>query len=177
MAPRHNWTCSDYKPLLQQMQGQDLPASIRLGQRLTGMTATQTKFPLAGTAFQFNQYGQARVWLSELLPHTARVVDDLCFVKSMFTEAINHDPALTFMQTGAQVGNRPSFGSWMSYGLGSENKNLPAFCVYPVQRQRQRTRRILQSSTITTGSSTPYTRASNSATAKTPSSICPIPTG
>jgi hypothetical protein len=119
----------DYKPLLQQMQGQDLPASIRLGQRLTGMTADQKKFPLAGTFFQFNQYGQARVWLSELLPHTAKVVDDLCFVKSMFTEAINHDPALTFFQTGAQVGNRPSMGSWLSYGLGSENKNLPAFCV------------------------------------------------
>ena len=119
----------DHKPLLQQMQGQDLPASIRLGQRLTAMTASQTKFPLAGTAFQFNQYGQARVWLSELLPHTAKVVDDLCFIRSMYTEAINHDPALTFMQTGAQVGNRPSMGSWLSYGLGSENKNLPAFCV------------------------------------------------
>ena len=119
----------DYKPLLQQMQGQDLPESVRLGQRLTGMTADQKKFPLAGTYFQFGQYGEARAWLSELLPHTAKVVDDLCFVKSMFTEAINHDPALTFFQTGAQVGNRPSMGSWLSYGLGSENKNLPAFCV------------------------------------------------
>ena len=119
----------DYKPLLQQMYGQDLPESVRLGQRLTGMTADQKKFPLAGTTFQFNQYGQHRAWLSELLPYTAKVVDDLCFVKSMFTEAINHDPALTFFQTGAQVGNRPSMGSWLSYGLGSENKNLPAFCV------------------------------------------------
>ena len=119
----------DHKPLLQQMQGQDLPESIRLGQRLTGMTANQKKFPLAGTVFQFNQYGQARAWISELLPHTASVVDDLCFIRSMFTEAINHDPALTFFQTGAQVGNRPSMGSWLSYGLGSENKNLPAFCV------------------------------------------------
>jgi hypothetical protein len=119
----------EYKPLLQQMQGQDLPASVRLGQRLTGMTADQKKFPLAGSFFQFNEYGQARMWLSELLPHTARVVDDLCFIRSMYTEAINHDPALTFMQTGAQVGNRPSMGSWLSYGLGSENKNLPAFCV------------------------------------------------
>ena len=119
----------DYKPLLQQMHGQDLPESVRLGQRLTGMTADQKKFPLAGTYFQFGQYGEARAWLSELLPHTAKVVDDLCFVKSMFTEAINHDPALTFFQTGAQVGNRPSMGSWLSYGLGSENKNLPAFCV------------------------------------------------
>jgi uncharacterized protein DUF1501 len=119
----------DYKPLLQKMQGEDLPASIRNGQRLTGMTADQTKFPLAGTVFQFNQYGQSRAWLSELLPYTSRVVDDICFIKSMYTEAINHDPALTFFQTGAQQGNRPSMGSWLSYGLGSENKNLPSFCV------------------------------------------------
>jgi hypothetical protein len=119
----------DYKPLLNKMQGEDLPPSIRMGQRLTGMTADQKKFPLAGSVFKFGQYGQARTWLSELLPYTARVVDDLCFVKSMFTEAINHDPALTFFQTGAQQGNRPSMGSWLSYGLGSENKNLPAFCV------------------------------------------------
>ncbi len=119
----------DYKPLLQKMQGEDLPASIRMGQRLTGMTADQKKFPLAGSAFKFDQYGQSRAWLSELFPYTSKVVDDLCFVKSMYTEAINHDPALTFFQTGAQVGNRPSMGSWLSYGLGSENKNLPAFCV------------------------------------------------
>ena len=119
----------DYKPLLQKMQGEELPASIRQGQRLTGMTADQAKFPLAGTAFKFDQYGQSRAWLSELLPYTSRVVDDLCFIKSMYTEAINHDPALTFFQTGAQQGNRPSMGSWLSYGLGSENKNLPSFCV------------------------------------------------
>ena len=119
----------DYKPLLNKMQGEDLPASVRNGQRLTGMTANQTKFPLAGSWFQFGQYGQARAWVSELMPYTARAVDDLCFVKSMWTEAINHDPALTFMQTGAQQGNRPSMGAWLSYGLGSENQNLPAFCV------------------------------------------------
>jgi hypothetical protein len=119
----------DYKPKLQEMFGQDLPASIRMGQRLTGMTSQQAKFPLAGSAFKFNQYGQARAWISELLPYTAAVADDLCFIKSMYTEAINHDPALTFFQTGAQVGNRPSMGAWMSYGLGTENKNLPAFCV------------------------------------------------
>lgn len=119
----------DYKPLLQKMHGEDLPASIRMGQRLTGMTADQKKFPLAGTYFQFNQYGQAKAWISELLPYTAGVVDDLCIIKSLYTEAINHDPALTFFQTGAQVGNRPSMGAWLSYGLGSENKNLPAFCV------------------------------------------------
>ncbi|MEO6547756.1 MAG: DUF1501 domain-containing protein [Ferruginibacter sp.] len=119
----------DYKPKLQEMFGQDLPASVRMGQRLTGMTSDQKKFPLAGSVFKFDQYGQSKAWISELLPHTSKVVDDLCIVKSMFTEAINHDPALTFFQTGAQVGNRPSMGSWMSYGLGSENKNLPAFCV------------------------------------------------
>lgn len=119
----------DYKPKLEEMFGQDLPASIRMGQRLTGMTANQTKFPLAASAFKFNQYGQSRAWISELMPHTASVVDDLCIIKSMYTEAINHDPALTFFQTGAQVGNRPSMGSWLSYGLGSENQNLPAFCV------------------------------------------------
>ena len=119
----------DYKPLLNKMQGEDLPASIRNGQRLTGMTADQKKFPLAGTVFQFGQYGQARAWISELMPYTAKVADDICFVKSLYTEAINHDPALTFMQTGAQQGNRPSMGAWLSYGLGSENKNLPAFCV------------------------------------------------
>ncbi len=119
----------DYKPMLQTMFGQDLPASVRMGQRLTGMTANQSKFPLAASKFQFSQYGQARAWVSELLPHTAGVVDDLCIIKTLFTEAINHDPALTFFQTGAQVGNRPSMGAWLSYGLGSENKNLPAFTV------------------------------------------------
>lgn len=119
----------DYKPKLHEMQGQDLPESVRKGQRLTGMTADQSKFPLAGTVFKFDQYGEHRAWMSELLPHTAKIVNDLCIVKSLYTEAINHDPALTFFQTGAQVGNRPSMGAWLSYGLGSENKNLPAFCV------------------------------------------------
>ena len=119
----------DYKPKLQEMFGQDLPASVRMGQRLTGMTADQKKFPLAGTIYKFNQFGQTGAYMSELLPHMSKVVDDMCIIKSMYTEAINHDPALTFFQTGAQVGNRPSMGSWLSYGLGSENKNLPAFCV------------------------------------------------
>src|ERR1700679_592661 len=104
----------DYKPLLQKMHGQDLPESVRQGQRLTGMTSTQTSFPLAVPYFRFGEYGQARASISELLPYTSRVVDDLCFVKSMYTEAINHDPALTFFQTGAQVGNRPSMGAWLS---------------------------------------------------------------
>lgn len=119
----------DHKPMLQKMHGEELPDSIRMGQRLTGMTSGQASFPLAGSAFNFQQYGESRAWVSELMPHTAKIVDELCFVKSVYTEAINHDPALTFFQTGAQVGNRPSMGAWLSYGLGSENKNLPAFCV------------------------------------------------
>ena len=119
----------DYKPLLNKMTGQELPASIRMGQRLTGMTSGQASFPLVGSHFSFKQYGQSGAWVSELFPHTAKIVDELCFIKTMHTEAINHDPALTFMQSGAQQGNRPSMGAWLSYGLGSENKNLPAFCV------------------------------------------------
>jgi len=119
----------DYKPKLNEMFGEELPASIRMGQRLTGMTADQKKFPLAGSYFKFDQYGEHRMWFSELLPNIASIADELCVIKTLHTEAINHDPALTFFQTGAQVGNRPSMGAWLSYGLGSENKNLPAFCV------------------------------------------------
>jgi hypothetical protein len=119
----------DYKPLLNKMHGADLPESIRQGQRLTGMTASQSKFPLVGSYFKFQQYGKSGAWVSELFPHIAGIADELCFIKTMHTEAINHDPALTFMQTGAQQGNRPSMGAWLSYGLGSENKNLPAYCV------------------------------------------------
>ena len=119
----------DYKPMLQKMHGQDLPSSIRNGQRLTGMTSNQETFPLAGSRFNFSQHGSHGGWFSETIPHIASIADDLCILKTMYTEAINHDPALTFFQTGAQVGNRPSLGSWVSYGLGSNNKNLPAFCV------------------------------------------------
>ncbi|MBY0433815.1 MAG: DUF1501 domain-containing protein [Cyclobacteriaceae bacterium] len=119
----------DYKPTLVKMAGQDLPASVRMGQRLTGMTSNQKKFPMVGSYFSFKQYGQSGAWVSELFPNIAKITDDLCFIKTMNTEAINHDPALTFMQTGAQQGNRPSMGAWLSYGLGSDNKNLPAFCV------------------------------------------------
>jgi len=119
----------DYKPLLNERFGQELPASIRAGQRLTGMTSSQNSFPLAGSVFDFAQYGQSAAWVSELMPHTAKIVDELCFVKSMHTEAINHDPAITFFQTGSQLSGRPSMGSWISYGLGSDNKNLPEFCV------------------------------------------------
>lgn len=119
----------DYKPLLNKMAGQDLPESVRQGQRLTGMTSGQSRFPLVGSHFSFKQYGQSGAWMSELFPEMSKIVDEMCIVRSMHTEAINHDPALTFMQSGAQQGNRPSMGAWMSYGLGSENKNLPAFCV------------------------------------------------
>lgn len=119
----------DYKPKLQQMFGKELPSSIRGNQRLTGMTANQKSFPLAMGRIQFAQHGKSRAWISELMPHTAKIADDLCFIKSMHTEAINHDPAITFFQTGSQQAGRPSMGSWMSYGLGSENKNLPAFVV------------------------------------------------
>ncbi len=119
----------DYKPLLNTMTGQDLPASIRMGQRLTGMTANQDKFPLVGSHFKFKQHGQSGAWISELFPHIGSIADDICIVRTVHTDAINHDPALTFFQTGAQQGNRPSMGAWLSYGLGSDNKNLPSFCV------------------------------------------------
>ena len=119
----------DYKPKLKEMFGQELPDSVRGGQRLTGMTANQSSFPLIGSFTDFKQYGQSGAWISDLMPYTAKIVDDLCIVRSMHTEAINHDPALTFFQTGAQQGNRPSMGAWLSYGLGSENQNLPAFTV------------------------------------------------
>jgi len=119
----------DYKPLLREMNGEELPASVRMGQRLTGMTSGQTTFPLAGSQFDFQQYGKNGTYVSELLPYTARIVDELCIIKSMYTEAINHDPAITFFQTGSQQPGRPSIGSWLSYGLGSMNENLPTFTV------------------------------------------------
>ena len=119
----------DYKPMLRQMNGQELPASVRMGQRLTGMTAFQRAFPMAGSQFDFSQHGRSGAWVSDLLPHTARIVDELCIVRSMHTEAINHDPAVTFFQTGSQQAGRPSMGAWLSYGLGSENENLPSFIV------------------------------------------------
>ncbi|MEO1485545.1 MAG: DUF1501 domain-containing protein [Bacteroidota bacterium] len=119
----------DYKPLLNERRGEDLPESIRNGQRLTGMTSGQDKFPLVGSNFGWKQYGKNGTWISDLLPYTGKIVDDLCIIKSMYTEAINHDPAVTFFQTGSQQPGRPSIGSWLSYGLGSENENLPAFTV------------------------------------------------
>lgn len=119
----------DYKPKLATMFGKDLPESVRKGQRLTSMSANQSVLPLVPSIYKFNQYGQSQTWVSELLPHTAQIADDLCIIKSLYTEAINHDPALTFFQTGNQLPGRPSIGSWISYGLGSDNKNLPTFIV------------------------------------------------
>jgi hypothetical protein len=119
----------DWKPGLKKMRGVDLPDSVRMGQRLTGMTAYQSTFPTAPTVFQFAQHGQSGAWISELLPHTAKVADEICIIRSMHTEAINHDPAVTFFQTGFQIAGRPSVGAWIAYGLGSENQELPAFVV------------------------------------------------
>jgi Protein of unknown function (DUF1501) len=119
----------DWKPNLAKVRGQDLPDSVRMGQRLTGMTAYQASFPTAPTIFKFAQHGQSGAWMSELLPHTAKIADQLCIMKSLHTEAINHDPAVTFFQTGFQLAGRPSIGSWLSYGLGSENQDLPSFVV------------------------------------------------
>jgi len=117
----------DSKPKLISLRGENLPESIRMGQRLTGMTAYQSSLPTAPSMFKFQQHGQSGAWLSELLPYTSKVVDDLSFIKSMHTEQINHDPAQTFALTGFQLAGRPSLGSWIAYGLGSENKDLPAF--------------------------------------------------
>ena len=119
----------DYKPGLQSRRGAELPDSIRMGQRLTGMTAYQAGFPTAPSLFKFAQHGQSGTWLSELLPHTAKVADELCIIRSLQTEAINHDPAVTFFQTGFQIAGRPSIGAWISYGLGAESQDLPAFVV------------------------------------------------
>ena len=117
----------DYKPKLAELRGTDLPPSVRGDQRLTAMTASQSSFPLVPSLFKFAQHGESRAWVSELMPHTAKIVDDLCFIKSMHTEAINHDPGITFFQTGAQLAGRPSIGAWLSYGLGTMNSDLPTF--------------------------------------------------
>ncbi len=103
----------DYKPELKNLRGKELPDSIRMGQRLTGMTATQTSFPVAPSKFRFARHGHSGAWISELMPHLTKVADELCFIKSMYTEAINHDPAITFFQTGAQLAGRPSMGAWV----------------------------------------------------------------
>ncbi|MFN7937637.1 MAG: DUF1501 domain-containing protein [Bryobacteraceae bacterium] len=119
----------DPKPGLAKVKGQDLPESVRMGQRLTGMTAYQATFPTAPSIFKFSPQGKSGMMLSELLPYTSKVADDICLMRSLHTEAINHDPAVTFFQTGFQLAGRPSIGSWVSYGLGSDNQDLPAFVV------------------------------------------------
>lgn len=117
----------DYKPVLNERNGEELPDSVRQGQRLTGMSVNQASLPLAGSIFEFKQRGESGHWISDLLPHTIKIADDLCIIKSMYTEAINHDPAITFFQTGSQISGRPSIGSWLDYGLGTENENLPSY--------------------------------------------------
>ncbi len=119
----------DYKPKLSEMEGKDLPDSIMGMQRLTGMTANQSGFPMAGSRFKFKRHGKSGAWVSDLLPYTADIADELCFLKTVYTSEINHDPAITFIQTGTNQAGLPSMGSWISYGLGSENDNLPAFTV------------------------------------------------
>jgi hypothetical protein len=119
----------DYKPSLENLHAQELPSSIRMGQRLTGMTSGQSSFPVAKSIFKFNQHGKSGLWISELLPHTASIADDICIIKTVNTEAINHDPAITYIQTGFQQPGRPCTGAWLTYGLGTENQNLPGFIV------------------------------------------------
>jgi len=119
----------DYKPKMNDYYDKDLPDSIRKGQRLTTMTSGQARFPIAPSKYKFQQYGESGMWVSELLPWTAKMVDEMCFIRSMHTEAINHEPAITYMQTGNQITGRPCLGSWVSYGLGSSNHDLPTFVV------------------------------------------------
>ena len=120
-------------------QGKELPASVRMGQRITGMTSGQSAFPVASAQWGFARHGKSGMPLSELLPHTGKIADDLCLIKTLNTEAINHDPAITFIQTGSQQPGRPCFGSWLSYGLGSTNENLPSFVVLISQGSGNRT--------------------------------------
>src|SRR6201985_3733732 len=119
----------DYKPKMNDFYDKDLPETVRMGQRLTTMTSGQARFPIAPSKFKFAQHGKCGMWVSELLPWTAKMVDDMCFVRSMHTDAINHEPTICYMQTGNQVTGRPCLGSWVSYGLGSLNQDLPTFVV------------------------------------------------
>src|SRR5438309_937704 len=123
----------DYKPVMQSYYDKDLPETVRMGQRLTTMTSGQARFPIAPSKFKFARHGKSGMWVSELLPWTAKMVDDMCFIRSMHTEAINHEPAISYMQTGNQVTGRPCLGAWASYGLGSLNQNLPTFVVLVAQ--------------------------------------------
>jgi uncharacterized protein (DUF1501 family) len=129
----------DHKPALRRHHGTELPASVRMGQRITGMTSNQSSLPCAASLFRFAPHGRSGTWVSELLPHTATIVDDIAIAKGVHTEAINHDPAITYIQTGSQQPGRPSLGAWLSYGLGTENANLPAFVVMVSQGSGNRT--------------------------------------
>ncbi|MBI3664745.1 MAG: DUF1501 domain-containing protein [Acidobacteria bacterium] len=124
----------DHKPKLEKLRGTDLPDSVRMGQRITGMTSGQSSLPVANSIFKFSQHGESGAWLSELLPYMGKIVDDIAIIKTVNTDAINHDPAITFIQSGSQQPGRPSMGAWVSYGLGSENQNLPAFVVMVSQQ-------------------------------------------
>ena len=119
----------DYKPRMRECYNVDLPETIRKGQRLTTMTSGQARFPVAPSKYRFDRHGKCGMWVTELMPYTARMVDDICFIRTMHTEAINHEPAICYMQTGNQITGRPCLGSWVSYGLGSLNENLPTFVV------------------------------------------------
>jgi hypothetical protein len=126
----------DHKPRLNKETGKELPDSVRKGQRLTGMSGNQSSLPLVGSPFKFSQHGKSGQWISELLPNTAKAADDMCIVNSMYTEAINHGPGVTFMQTGSQFPGRPSMGAWLSHGLGSMNENLPSFVTLMTKNKR-----------------------------------------
>ena len=119
----------DFKPAMRKFHGEELPDSIRNGQRITGMTSGQKSFPCVAPMFKFQKYGQAQTYVSELLPHISQIVDDIAIVKTINSEAINHDPAITYINTGTQQLGHPSLGAWISYGLGSPNKNLPGYVV------------------------------------------------
>ena len=141
----------DHKPKMREYFNTDLPESIRMGQRLTTMTSGQARFPVAPSIFKFAQHGRSRAWVSELLPHVASIADELCFIKTLHTDAINHDPGMTFIQTGAQIPGRPSMGAWLSYGLGAENHDLPAFIVLISQGSARRPSQALFSRLWGTG--------------------------
>jgi hypothetical protein len=127
----------DYKPVMNGWYDRDLPDSVRMGQRLTTMTSGQARFPIAPSKYRFARHGRSGMWVSELLPYTGRMVDDMCFIRSMHTEAINHEPAITYIQTGTQITGRPCLGAWTSYGLGSLNRNLPTFVVLVARPSNQ----------------------------------------
>ena len=129
----------DYKPGLKDWYDKDLPDSVRQGQRLTTMSSGQARFPIAPSIYKFSQHGRSGAWVSELLPHTARMVDDIAIVKSLYTEQINHEPAITYLQTGSMIGGRPCIGSWLAYGLGNMSEDLPTFVVMNAVRSNLRT--------------------------------------